>query len=310
MLWRHELDRLQALRLFTRAVELGSFSAVAREARVSQPTVSKVIAALERDIGVRLIERTTTSLSITNEGRRFYQRCRQLADDYADAVAEVRGQAQQMIGKLTVSGPLGLGEFRLNALVVEFLSRHSGIEVELILNDRMVDLVEEGIDVAVRLGGPLPPDAVAREIAAAPRILVASPGYLAGAPALRCPDDVERHPYIGYAGLEPRGILTLSNGAQHVSVATSGPYRVNSSLSLRQCFLDGIGIGSAPAWLVQDLVESGDLVRLLPEWTLPSQSVHLLYPTRRYLPRRTQMFLQFMTAAIRALPGFALPDAA
>ena len=194
MLWRHELDRLQALRLFTRAVELGSFSAVAREARVSQPTVSKVIAALERDIGVRLIERTTPRLSPTNEGRRVYQRCRQLADDYADAVAEVRGQAQQMIGKLTVSGPLGLGEFRLNALVVEFLSRHSGIEVELILNDRMVDLVEEGIDVAVRLGGPLPPDAGAREIAASPRILVASPGFLAGSPALRCPDEVERHP--------------------------------------------------------------------------------------------------------------------
>lgn len=304
------MDRLHALRLFTRAVELGSFSAVAREARVSQPTVSKIIAALERDIGVRLIERTTTSLSTTNEGRRFYQRCRQLADDYADAIAEVRGHVQQVIGKLTVSAPLGFGELRLNALVMAFLSRHPGTEVELILNDRMVDLVEEGVDVAVRLSGPLPPDVVAREVATSPRLLVASTGYLAGAPVLRHPGDVERHPYIGYAGLEPRGTLTFANGAEHVSVATVGPYRVNSSLALRQCFLDGIGIGSAPAWLIQDLIEKGDLVHLLPEWTLPSQSVHLLYPTRRYLPRRTQVFLQSMTAAIRALPGFTPPDAA
>jgi DNA-binding transcriptional LysR family regulator len=298
------LDTLQSLRLFTRAVELGSFSAVAREAQISQPTVSKVIAALERDLRVRLLARTTTSLTPTDEGRRFYRRCRQLAEDYANAVAEVRGQAQQLIGKLTISGPLGLGELRLNALVVAFLAEHPGIEVELVLNDRMVDLVEDGIDVAIRLGGPLPPDVVARHIATSPRRMVAAPDYLKRAPPLRRPEDLPAHPYIGFAGLEHRGVLAFAKDAERVSVATAGPYRVNSSLALRQCFLDGLGIGSAPAWLVQDLIDAGALVHLLPHWTLPAQQVHLLYPTRRYLPLRIQAFLQALGRTLPALPGF------
>jgi DNA-binding transcriptional LysR family regulator len=110
------------MRLFTRTIELGSFSAVARAERITQPTVSKIIAALEKNLGVRLMERTTTSLTPTEEGRRFYHRCRQLIEEYVDAVADVRGQAQQLVGALTVNAPLGLGELRLNALVVEFLA--------------------------------------------------------------------------------------------------------------------------------------------------------------------------------------------
>jgi len=300
---------LYSLRLFARAVELESFSAVAREARITQPTVSKVIAALERDLGVRLIERTTTSLTPTEEGRRFYQRSRQLIEDYVDAVADVRGQTQQLVGALSVSAPLGLGELRLNALMLRFLADHPGIEVELMLSDRMVDLVEEGVDVAIRLGGPLPPTALARHIATSPRVLVASPDYLSRAPGVRHPSDLAAHPYIGFAGLEDRGVLVFAREAERVSVPTTGPYRVNSSLALRQCFLQGVGLGSAPAWLVQDLIDAGELVHLLPDWTLPSQTVHLVYPTRRYLPLRTRTFLQAMTDQIPGLSGFRPPRA-
>jgi DNA-binding transcriptional LysR family regulator len=300
---------LHSLRLFARTIELGSFSAAAREARITQPTVSKIIAALERDLRVRLIERTTTSLTPTDEGRRFYQRCRQLTEDYVDAVADVRGQTQQLVGALSVSAPLGLGELRLNAVVLGFLADHPGIEVELMLNDRMVDLVEEGVDVAIRLGGRLPPNAVARHIATSPRVLVASPDYLSRALTIRRPEDVAAHPYIAFAGLENRGVLAFARGPARVSVATAGPYRVNSSLALRQCFMRGAGLGSAPAWLVQDLIDAGELVHLLPDWTLPSQPVNLVYPTRRHLPLRTRAFLKAMTDQIPALPGFWPPGA-
>jgi DNA-binding transcriptional LysR family regulator len=268
-----------------------------------------VIAALERDLGVRLIERTTTSVTPTDEGRRFYQRCRQLTEDYVDAVADVRGQTQQLVGALSVSAPLGLGELRLNTLMLSFLADHPGIEVELMLNDRMVDLVEEGVDVAIRLGGPLPPTAVARRIATSPRVLVASPDYLRRAPSVRRPSDLAAHSYIGFAGLENRGVLVFAQAAERVSVPTTGPYRVNSSLALRQCFLQGVGLGSAPAWLVQDLIDAGELVHLLPDWTLPSQTVHLVYPTRRHLPLRTRTFLRAMTDQLPALPGFWPPGA-
>ena len=296
------------MRLFTRTIELGSFSAVARAEQITQPTVSKIIAALEKDLGVRLIERTTTSLTPTEEGRRFYQRCRQLIEEYVDAVADVRGQTQQLVGALSVNAPLGLGELRLNALVVEFLANHPKIEVELILNDRMVDLVEEGVDVALRLGSDLPPNAVARHVASSPRLLVAAPSYLKRAPKIRRPEDLAVHQYIRFAQPGPKPILEFISDTEKITVATSGRYRVNSSLALRQCFINGVGIGSAPAWLVHDLIEEGELVQILPKWKQAPQPVHLVYPSRRYQPLRTQTFLHFLTKRILTLPGFRPPE--
>jgi DNA-binding transcriptional LysR family regulator len=297
------------MRLFTRVIELGNFSAVARAEQITQPTVSKIIAALEKDLGVRLIERTTTSLTPTEEGKRFYHRCKQLIEEYVDVVADVRGQAQQLAGNLYVNAPLGLGELRLNTLIVEFLASHPRIEIELILNDRMIDLVEEGVDVAIRLGGQLPPNAIARNVAISPRVLVAAPGYIERAPRIRRPEDLTAHPYIRFAGPGTGPVLEFIAGTERVAVTTTGRYRVNSSLALRQCFLEGIGPGSAPAWLVQDLIDQGALVRILPKWTQAPQSLHLVYPSRRHQPLRARAFLQFMTKRILTLPGFRTPAA-
>jgi DNA-binding transcriptional LysR family regulator len=297
------LDSLQSMRLFARAVELGSFSAVAREESMSQPTMSKIIAALEKDLGVRLLERTTTSLTPTDEGKRFYERCKQVLEEYADAVADVRGQTQRPVGTLIVSAPMGLGELRLNALMLEFLARFPEIEVELILNDRVIDLVEEGVDVAVRIGGDLQPNIVARQIATSPRVLVATPEYVKRMPKLRRPEDLEEHEYIKYARSDILNRLEFTKDDETIVVTTRGRYRVNSSLALRECFLGGIGVGSAPAWLVQDLIDAGGLVRLLPRWSMVSQPIHLVYPSRRYQPLRTRALLQFMAERIPALPG-------
>ena len=293
------------MRLFTRAVELGSFSAVAREAGMSQPTMSKAIAAFERMLGVRLLDRTTTSMTPTEEGRRFYERCKQVIAEYVDAVADVRGQAQQLVGTLLVNAPMGLGELRLNALIFEFLERYPAIEIELILNDRVIDLVEEGVDIAIRLGHDLPPHVVARNIASSPRRLVATREYLKRNPGIRRPEDLTKHEYIRFAQLSFGDALEFQRGDRKIVVSTKGRYRVNSSLALRQCFLEGIGLGSAPAWLVQDLIDAGKLIHLLPKWEMAPQPVHLVYPSRRYLPLRTRAFLQFMTDRIPSLPGFA-----
>ncbi len=301
------MDTLQAMRLFARVVEMRSFSAVARAEKTTQPTVSKTIAGLERTLGVRLIERSTTSLAPTDEGQRFYLRCKQLAEDYDAAVADVRGQTQNLVGVLSVSAPLGLGELYLNGLVIAFLGKHPDIQVELILNDRIIDLVEEGIDVAIRLGGQLPPNVIARPVATFPRVLVAAPGYLDRAPPLLRPEDLGTHQYIRFARLDPGRELTFTGpdtGTENtVTVRVDGRYQVNSSLALRHCFLEGVGLGSAPAWLVQDLVDDGRLVRLLADWDLPPQPVHLVYPSRRNQPLRVTAFLQFMTEEIRRLPG-------
>ncbi|KVG67609.1 LysR family transcriptional regulator [Burkholderia pseudomultivorans] len=299
------MDSLRSMRLFVRAVELGNFSAVAREEGLGQPTISKIVAALEKDLGVRLLERSTTSLAPTDEGRRFYERCKRLLDEYAGAVADVRGLTQRPVGKLVVNAPMGLGELKLNALMLEFLAVYPEIEVELHLTDRVIDLIEEGVDVAIRLGHVLPPDVVARSIAVSPRLLVAAPRYLSRAPKIRKPGDLARHDYVGYARAGVGAELEFVRGTERVAVPVRSRYRVNSSLALRECFLAGNAVGSGPAWLVQDLIDTGRLVRLLPKWDMAlPHTLHLVYASRRYLPLRTRAFLQFMEERIPALPGF------
>ncbi len=297
------MDLFRSLRVFVRVIDLGSISAAAREAGVGQPTASKVLAGLEQTLGVKLLERSTTSLTPTEEGRRLYARSRTILDEYAEALAEVRGQAQSVAGPILISAPVGLGELHLNRLILRFVKAHPDVEVELILNDRAVNLVEEGVDVAVRLGGQLPPDVVARTIGASPRVLVAAPAYLAKTPPVRRPEDLGAHEYIRYAGLVSGCAIEFSNTAERVVVQVHGRFRVNNSLGIREALSQGAGLGSAPAWLVQDLVDSGVLVRLLPDWQMVSQPVHLLYSNRRYQPFRVRAVLQYLTAELPKLPG-------
>ncbi len=304
------MDAIERMRSFIRVVELGSFSAAARAENVTQPTISKTVAALENHLKVRLLERTTARLKVTEEGVRFYTRSKGLVADYDEAVAEARGQLRRASGPLRISAPVGLGELRLNGLFLEFLKEYPQIDIETILVDRMVDLVEDGIDVAIRLGDNLPPDAIARRLAESPRVLVGSPGYLREAPALQRPEDVSQHAFVRYAGLASGEQLTFSKGAENIAIALHGRYRVNNSLALRQCFLQGAGLGTAPAWLVQDHIDKGDLIHLLPDWTMPSQSIHLIYPSRRQQLARTKVFLQFMTDKVPGLTGFELLSSA
>lgn len=297
------MDAFRSLRIFVRVVDLGSLSAAAREAGVGQPTVSKVVAGLEQTFGVKLLERSTTSLTPTEEGRRLYTRSRTILDEYAETLAEVRGQAQSVAGPILINAPVGLGELHLNHLILGFVKAHPDVEIELILNDRAINLVEEGVDVAVRLGGQLPPDVVARTIGTSPRILVATPAYLARAPAVRRPEDLGAHEYIRYPGLLSGCEIELSNTVERVTVQIHGRFRVNNSMGIREALLQGAGLGSAPAWLVQDLIDAGVLVRLLPDWRMVGQPLHLLYSSRRYQPFRVRAVLQYLSAELPKLPG-------
>jgi DNA-binding transcriptional LysR family regulator len=301
------MDTIRSLSAFVRAVELGSLSAVAREQGTTQPTVSKIVAALESELGVRLLERTTASLAPTPEGRRFYERAKGLLAEFDDAVTEARGGNAALRGLLRVSAPVALGQFRLNALAGEFLALHPDIELELILNDRMVDLVEEGVDVALRLGGELPPDAVARHVAVSPRLLVAAPAYLERHGTPRAPAQLARHRYVRFAWLPAGDAIALSDGSRDVTVTAPSRYRVNHALAIRDSVAAGTGIGLCPEWLVQDLLAAGTLRRVLPRWRGVPQQVHLLYPSRRFQSARARAFVDFIRARLPALPGFSAP---
>jgi DNA-binding transcriptional LysR family regulator len=298
------MDTLRAMHTFVRAVELGSLSAAAREQSTGQPAVSKLVAGLERQLGVRLLERTTTRLVPTEEGRRFLERAKRVLEEFHEAVTEVRGSRHAPSGLLRVNAPLALGELRLNALVLEFLALYPDIEVELILNDRFVDLAEEGVDVALRLGGALPPQVVARKLGTSPRGLVASPAYLERAGRPRRPQDLSSHQLLRFAWATSGDVVELSGPDGPLQVAAGGRYRINSSIAIREALLKDAGIAMAPAWLVQDLLDERRLVRVLPRWHGMPQDAFVLYPPRRYQPLRARVFIEFLGDRVVRIPGF------
>ncbi|MBO9679760.1 MAG: LysR family transcriptional regulator [Acidovorax sp.] len=300
------MDTLRSLAAFVHSVELGSLSGAARALGTTQPTVSKLVAALERSVGVRLLRRSATGLSLTEEGLRFHERAKRMLEDYGDAVADARAQVQQPRGLLRVSAPVALGELRLNAMALEFLALYPDIALELLLEDRFVDPLEERIDVSLRLGGRLPPDLVARPVGTWPRVLVAAPAYLAARGRPRQPRDLERHEYLRYAGGD--GALLLQGPRGPVSAPVRSRYRVTSAVALLDSVRGGAGISLQPLWAVQGLLDDGQLVRVLPRHTGPSQVAHLLYAARRHQPLRVRVrvLVDFLADRLARLPG-ALP---
>ncbi len=297
------MDTLRGMQVLVRTMDLGSLSAAARELGTTQPTVSKIVAALERELAVRLIERTTTRLTPTEAGRRFYDHARRILDAYAEARADARGLTEQVAGLLRVNAPQGFGEMHLNAIAQRFVALHPDVELELILNDRYVDLVEEGVDLAVRLGGQLPPSAVARTLATSPRYFVASPTYLKQHGAIRRIEDLERHQLIRFAWLESGTRVEVSGPDGPRQIELRGRFSINSALAIRQAVRDGLGPAMAPAWLVQDLIEEGRLVRVLPRWQAPGQTLRIVYPSRRYQPMRVRAFMRYLEDELSAVPG-------
>jgi DNA-binding transcriptional LysR family regulator len=287
------MDTLHALRVFVRTLELGSLSAAAREFGTTQPTVSKWLAQLERQLRVRLFERSTRGLAPTEQGRRFHSDAKRLIEQFDAAVGSVQGMTGQAAGLLRINAPVALGQFRINAMVQRFMAAHPAIAVELILNDRFVDLVEEGVDVAFRLGGTLPPDAIGRHLATVPRFLVAAPAYLArrGVPAV--PDDLSGHDLVRFAWT-PGNTIELFRDGEQARPPMASRFRVNNALAIREALAMGSGIGVCPDWLVRDLLDRGELVRVLEGWTARAQDLYLLYPSRQFQPLRTRLFIDFV----------------
>jgi DNA-binding transcriptional LysR family regulator len=299
------MDTLRALEAFVHSVELGSLSGAARALDTTQPTVSKLVAGLERSLGVRLLRRTAAGLSLTEEGQRFHERARRMLDDYGDAVSDVREGIQQPRGLLRMSAPVTMGQRHLNAMAVEFLGLYPDIELELVLDDRFVDPLEERIDVSLRVGGALPPDLVARHLGTWPRVLVASPDYIAARGKPRKPQDLLAHDYLRYAAGDDGVLLQGPDGP--VTVLVRSRYRVNNAVALLDSVLGGVGISLQPTWMVADLLADGRLVRVLGRHTGPAQEVHLLYAPRRHQPLRVRVLVDFLAERVAKLPGASRP---
>lgn len=301
------MDRLTAMKTFVRVVESGSFSAVAREARATQSAVSKQVAALERALGARLLSRTTRSLALTEEGERYFEQARRLVAEIAEAESSLRQGEQQLTGWLRVAASVGFGRLKLLPLVKTFLAAHPGVKVDLRLNDGFIDLVEQGIDVAVRIGELADSTLVARRIGSTKRVLITSRNYLRSLPkgikAPRVPEDLLQHNCIVYSELATQNAWTFTAGAGAqadvgtlVTVRAQGKLQTNSSEAVRAAVLSGMGIGFSPTWLFEDEMARGDLQVLLPDWPTPSLPVHLVSPIQRRQSAKVRAFADHIVA--------------
>ena len=294
---------LNEIHVFVRAVELKSISAAARNLRLSAAAASHRIQQLEEQVGARLLHRTTRSLQPTEAGRIFYQHALEVLAAVEHAKSSMAVASGDPTGQLRVAAPLHFGRRFLAPLVTEFHELHSRIELRLRLSDHVLDLMVEGVDVALRLAATLPDSSlVMRKLADCPRLLCASPDYLARAGWPETPEDLRKHNclVLRFPGAsEFRWTLLTDDGP--ATVAVGGMFDADDGDVLTQWALQGAGIVLKPYWEVAEHLDRGELVPVLPEFPPEALSLYLLYPHRHLLPTKVKVFSDFMVDRMRGL---------
>jgi LysR family transcriptional regulator, regulator for bpeEF and oprC len=286
------IDRLTLWQIYVRVIETGSFSAVAREVGTSQPRVSKQIAALESQLGVRLLRRSTRKLSMTEEGERLYVEARRIVQEVGEVESQLKGGGQPQ-GTLRIACPPVFARLKLLPLAASFMQQYPQLTLEFSVRDRFVDLVEDGIDVAVRIGELAAAGLHAKRIGTARRICVASPRYLKEHGTPMSPADLRTHDCILYT--------LLATGAtwpfEGMPIKVTGRVRGNSPEVVTTMALNGVGIAMAPNFLFTDALATGRLREILKSWPLPGLPIHALYLARRYVPERIRLFIEYAARA-------------
>jgi DNA-binding transcriptional LysR family regulator len=290
-------DRLRELTAFVRAGETGSFSRVARELGVSQPSVSRMVASLEARLGVKLLVRTTRHVAPTDAGRVFLERARQILGDLDDAENAARG-AGDLRGTLRVALSGAFGTREVIPRLPGFAELHPKLRIELLMSDRNEDLIATGVDMALRLG-PLSDSAFgARLLGKAPRLAVASPTYLARRGTPQTPADLDTHDCLLGPGLSGRSGWSFTRSGQVTSVAVEGPIKVASADGVVACAKAGLGIALASRWMCRSELESGELVAILPDYQLEWVELHAIYPGGRRPSLKVRAFSDYLAAQL------------
>lgn len=292
------MDQLAALRALRRVVELGSFTAAGDALGVSHTIVSRQVRQLENHLGTQLLNRTTRRFALTDAGRDYYEASRQILDalDTADRNAG-RHQASPT-GTLRINAPMAFGTLELAQWLPRFIAGYPDLHVDLVCNDRIVDLIDEGFDVALRLARDLPDSTlVARRLAHSPVLVVASPDYLRrhGTPA--APGDLAAHHCLCYTLAERPfdWTFTLPDGGD-CTVPVRGPLQANTSVALRSAALAGLGMAAAAEFIVRDDLRSGALVPVLPDYPMRPRELFVMYPQNRHLAPKVRAFVDFAAA--------------
>ncbi len=304
------MDLIAAIRIYVRVAESGSFSAIAREVGATQPAVSRQVSALEEHLGARLIQRTTRSLTLTEEGRAFLDHARRVLDCVAEAEAAV-GRGHAVIGGLVrLAAPASFGRLYVAPLMRRLLDRHPDLLVELQMSDTTSDLIAGGIDVAIRAGQVSDANLVARRIGASPRQVFASADYLARNGSPLHPADLARHACVIFLQLASPHVWQFDGPDGAMSVQVEGRFRTDSSEAVREAVLGGLGLSLSPSWIFGDDVATGRVQPVLGSYRAGQVPIHAVYPTRRHLAQRTRAVIDFLAEEFRLDPAISSYGAA
>jgi DNA-binding transcriptional LysR family regulator len=289
------MDKLGAIQVFAQVVESGSFARAAERLQVSTSAASRQVADLEAQLQTRLLNRTTRRVSLTESGRAFYERAVQLLADLEEAEQEAARAAVVPRGTIRLTTPVNFGVRHLAPAIAEFLAAHAEVRFDVSLSDRVVDLVEEGFDLAVRVGPPGSENLVARKLGETRLVPCASPQYLAAHPAPKAPEDLAAHNCFTYEYVSPRNVWRFrdATGAER-AVRIAGTLHSNNGDLLAEVAARGCGIVFEPAFIVGPDVRAGRLVPLLQEFAPPPAPIYAVYPSRKHLSAKVRRFVEFL----------------
>lgn len=292
------MNRLSAMEAFVIVCDSGSFSSAARQLRIGQPAVSKAVAQLEEYLGVRLLSRSTHGLTLTESGKRFYEHAKHAIESAEEAVLAARGAGAALSGRLRVSAAVTFARLHVVPHLAAFLDAHPLLDVDLFLDDRNVDLIEAGIDVALRMGTLADSSLTARRIGQARRLVLGSPAYFHRAGVPTSPMDLTGHQAVIYDQRGGGDTWTFRQGSTETSITLSGRVRATAAEGIREAVLCDLGLTVSSEWMFTRELSSGDVSEVLKDWSLPSIDLWVVFPTGRQASAKAKAFASFMESRV------------
>lgn len=304
------MDRLTELEVFNRVVENSSFTAAADKLDMSRAMVSKYVIALETRLGARLLNRTTRRLSLTEAGRDFYQQTSEILQALATAEAQLSESVVAPRGSLNINAPMSFGILHLAPLIKRYLDEFADVSINLDLNDRMVDLVDEGYDLAIRIGQLADSSLIARKIASDRLIVCASPDYLKKRGTPRKPGDLANHDCLFYSYQQIKDGWRFQGPDGVETIKTTGRLRTNNGNVIAEAAVSGLGIAVQPGFIACDYLNDGRLVPLLEQYQMPELGIYAVYPETRFLTPKVRSFIDYLIAKFGGRPFWPSSNAA
>jgi DNA-binding transcriptional LysR family regulator len=294
------MDKLNAMQVFVRVAEAGSFTAVANQENVARSMITRQIASLEKQLGSKLIIRSTRSLTLTTAGAAYLERCRVILNMVDAAESSLSEEKVEPRGRIRLGLPLSFGLQRLMPSLAEFSKLHPHIQLSMDFSDRRANLIEEGIDVSIRITGDLDPSDIVRKLGTCKILTLASPQYLAQHGTPRHPRELQNHECLAYAmDMKPANWIYDVNGA-NFNVPIRGRLMANNGEALMQATAAGIGITRQPDFIAQPFLNSAEVVEVLKKFAIAPLGIYAVLPSNRYIPHRVSVLIEYLSLALKA----------